>query len=178
MTPLPTFPRRLVELTSLGVAVLTSTGCGAHVHLGAGIARGGTSVGGETNSAFGPAFSLRAGVPDRPFGLVAAVDVQPFRVSHPYADEAFRIVYLVPSVQMKPGPVMIRGGVGLGFSSWSGSDRISASETGPALGAEVEVPIFSRTSRWFVALSFKGATTSDGEMTMSLLSLNLARRLF
>ena len=118
------------------------------------------------------------GVPDRPLGLLTAIDLQSFQVQHPYLDEAFRIAYVLPSFQAKQGPVMIRGGLGLAFSLWSGSQRISASETGPAIGGEVEVAVFRRRPEWLVGLSLKGASTSDGEMTMSLLSLYVARRLF
>ena len=156
--------------------VVLCTGCGSHVHAGAGLGMGRTSVGGEQGSAFGPVVSLRMGVPDRAVGGLVTLDVQPFRVQHPYADEAFRIAYLLPALQVNVRPVMLRAGVGAAFSTWSGSDAVTDAEIGLAIGAGIELALNPTHPVWLIDLSVRSATTSDFEMGMNLFSLQLSRR--
>ena len=166
---------RFVAPALLALSACLVAGCGPHLHAGGGLAGAWTDVGGERGTAWGPVVSARLLVPEGS-GFLTAIDVQPFAVDHPYMDESYRIAYLVPSAQLRGNGVGLRAGIGAAFSAWSGSQRVNASEVGGAIGASLDFSPGS-AQRWSFELSFRGASTSDFEMSMSSLSLQVLRRL-
>lgn len=109
---------------------------GLSVGLGTGLAVGGTTVAGESNSTVGPMIHARLALhTSRLFALVLESDIQPFRVENPVRAEAFRSVYLAisPQFTLSEG-VYFRGGFGATVYDWSGDDVFVDSEVGISLG--------------------------------------------
>jgi hypothetical protein len=108
---------------------------------GAALGLASTSVGGETSTDVGPLVTGQFGIVlSTRTELTADFALQPFKAHNPVADEAFTGVYTMAGLQVGLGDsrrAYVRPELGVVFRSWSGSEVVTDSETGLAVGLAV-----------------------------------------
>lgn len=173
-------PREGMREAIMILLVLCCSGCGPHLTLGGGLARGSISVSEERESAWGPVVSIRAGVPDSSViqGLLAA-DLQLFRVVNPVRAEHFRTLLLVPSIQIGSPDIFLRLGLGPALYGWGGDDpAVPGVDSGFAAAMSAGAVIHTRGQpRWSVEVFGRAGGPATGEMWSGLIGIQMARYL-
>ncbi|HEX9186656.1 MAG TPA: hypothetical protein VGB87_06285 [Vicinamibacteria bacterium] len=137
--------RRVIVTVLIGLLVSAEAraaeprrqGSGLVVRVAAGVGFGRASIGPETESKPGFAGGVSLGASGRRFGFELETAFQPFRTPNPVADEAFRAVYVLPSVRFHGESVYARLGIGWARYAWSGSEASVPNDGGLAVSAAV-----------------------------------------
>lgn len=103
--------------------------------IGVGLGSGSFSVGDETNRKFNAAIVGRLGLDARNRFLLMA-ELYPVGVTSPVADETARAVGFLLGFNLG-GKVKVRPCLGWQFASWSGSEKIEDSSSGPLVGLDI-----------------------------------------
>lgn len=133
-----------------------------------GIARGGTEVGGSTNSSLGVTFGGQAGWSGSVVDVALDVVVQPFKVENPRRPEAFTALYVLPSIGVHWAGAYVRGGLGWSRLGFSGSNVFVDVDGGPAVGAAIGYRPKALKRRIGIEAFTMLTVSSDGELGASL----------
>lgn len=127
-----------------------------------GLARGSTEVAYARSSRGGVIGSGQVGIALRRVEFLVDATLQPYDVRNPRRAEAFKVLYLLPSIQVRHRRGFVRGGIGAARFWYSGDDVAVPTDTGFALGASAGYEL-NRT----IAVEFLGrwCGSSDGELS-------------
>jgi hypothetical protein len=103
--------------------------------IGLGLGSASMSVGDETNRDFSASVVGRIGLDSRNRFLLMA-ELYPVGVTNPVADETARSLGVLLGFNLG-GRVKLRPSLGWAFNSWSGSQKVEDTSSGPLLGLDV-----------------------------------------
>lgn len=172
-------PLALARRFGLGLAaVALSVGrgeaaSGPVLRAGVGVSRGSTTVAGEHAGRNGFGLNLQAGLARERVCFLVDIESQPFRVPNPVVAEAFRVAYVLPSIQLNAERAFVRVGVGVSRFSFSGPRAVEPSSIGPAFGVSAGYDVVQ--GKLPLALEGVGrwGATSDGELVSRMIGVQL-----
>ena len=177
------------QLLAIGVVLLVPIHLSAqqtrdytgYVRVGAGLGLATSEVGGEKSSKVGPVVSATFGSGGK-LSVAVQAEYQPFKVANPVKAEAYRVLFVLPSLELRfhtlsddgVAEVNLRGGIGLARFWWSGPEAGVPSENGVALSLSAGLRSHAvLAGRLMGEIGVQSGASSDFSASAGLLSIRV-----